>query len=446
MKASSVSSANLHGVGRLDAGYYLSGADAIRDRISTATGVTRHLVGSLGDVYAPSRFKRTYAVPGEDAVSYLRPYDVFEYLPPEADRLSVSRTVNLENYLIAEGDILQTCSGRNLGPVTIADAYLAQFALSHDMVRIRIHDEVERHYTLAFLRSQTGQHLLRGDLGGSVISHITTDHISALTVPFVDGLVNTVASDVRKAVKLRETARQTLHQAVSDLNHKFPNPVADQRSGWTVTAASLAVRLDAAFHSDKAAAARELLTSNGGVALSDVATVAKPGGRPKLVYVDADHGAPFLSGRQILQCDVVAAKYLSTHGNSTIDERFELETGSVIFQADGRAEESLGYPSLVAADRHGWLASGHVGRARPEKKADAGWIWAAMASDAVRTQVAALSCGSVVDALYPDDLRSVILPPRESIDAKAVTEAWNDMSKSTQLFTKASAAIDDALG
>lgn len=64
---------------------------------------------------------------------YLRPYDVFEYLPPEADRLSVTRTARLEDYLIQEGDILQTCSGRNLGPVTIADSYLTQSALSHDM-------------------------------------------------------------------------------------------------------------------------------------------------------------------------------------------------------------------------------------------------------------------------------------------------------------------------
>ena len=445
MKTSSISSTNLHGVGRLDAGYYLSGADAIRNRISSASSVTLRPVSSLGRVYAPSRFKRTYAVSGEKSVSYLRPYDVFEYLPPEADRLSASRTVDLPKYLIAEGDILQTCSGRNLGPVTIADAYLAQFALSHDMIRIRIHDEAQRLYTLAFLRSRTGQHLLRGDLGGSVISHITTEHVGALSVPFIDSLVKGVTADMRKAIKLRETARQTLHQAVNDLNQQFPNPAADHRNGWTVRAASLATRLDAAVHSNQVTAARDLLTAAGGVALSDIAAVTKPGGRPKLIYVDSDHGAPFLSGRQILQCDLVAAKYLSKQENSTIDGRFALKTGSVIFQADGRAEESLGYPSLVASDRHGWLASGHVGRARPKKKSDAGWIWTAMASDAVRSQVAALSCGSVVDALYPDDLGTVVLPPRNSIDGKAVSKAWNDMSKSTKLFAQASAAVDDAL-
>jgi len=117
-------------------------------------------IRSLGSAYAPSRFKRTYAVDGEDFVPYLRPYDVFEYLPPEADRLSVTRTARLEDYLIQEGDILQTCSGRNLGPVTIADSYLTQSALSHDMIRIRVEDLSDRYYLLAFLRSRAGQHLL----------------------------------------------------------------------------------------------------------------------------------------------------------------------------------------------------------------------------------------------------------------------------------------------
>lgn len=433
------------GAGRLDAAYFLGGAGAIRNRLAVAPGVTLRSISSLGEVYAPNRFKRTYAVPDEEFVSYLRPYDVFEYLPPEADRLSVSRTANLDNYLIGEGDILQTCSGRNLGPVTIADAYLTQFALSHDMIRVRISEEVERLYVLAFLRSRTGQHLLRGDLGGSVISHITTDHVGALKVPFVDGVISKVADDVRRAIALRESARETLRSALEKLNKTFPNPNSVHPKGWTVQASSLATRLDAAFHSNQVAAARNTISAVGGVQLSDVATIVKPSGRHKMVYVEAGHGLPFLSGRQILQCDLVAAKYLSPHSAQSAGG-FALETGTVIFQADGRAEESLGYPSLVADDRDGWLASGHVGRASPHDKADAGWLWAALASDSVRSQVASLSCGSVVDALYPTDLATIVLPPRDSIDARAVTKAWEDMSESSKLFSKASAVIDKALG
>lgn len=444
MKGSTISSADLIDVGRLDAGYYLSGAGAIRTRIAAARGVSRRTIDSFAQVYAPGRFKRTYAVPGEDSVSYLRPYDVFEYLPPEADRLSVSRTAKLDDYRIYEGDILQTCSGRNLGPVTIADSYLAQFVLSHDMVRITVDDKAQRLYLLAFLRSRTGQSLLRSDRGGSVISHIGTEHVAALDVPFVDRLVDAIAEDVEVAVTLRGQARQVLHNAVDSLNAAYPNPEASHHDGWTVKASNLFGRFDAAFHSERVTTARNLLTDASGPPLGDVAEVTKPGGRPKLVYVDAEHGSPFLSGRQILQADLVAAKHLARN-NTSIDERFELEPGMVIFQADGRAEESLGYPSLVAHDRAGWLASGHVGRAKAISRADAGWVWASMASDVVRAQVAALSCGSVVDAVYPEDLETVILPPRDAVDAAAISRAWTDLAESSELLQRASATIDDAL-
>lgn len=444
MKDSPVSSADLIRVGRLDAGYYLSGAGAIRSRIAAARGVSQRTIGSFARVYAPSRFKRTYAVSDEDSVPYLRPYDVFEYLPPEADRLSVSRTAKLDDYRIYENDILQTCSGRNLGPVTIADSYLAQFVLSHDMIRITVDDQTQRLYLLAFLRSRTGQALLRSDRGGSVISHIGTDHVAALDVPFADRLVEQIALDVKKAVDLRGQARQVLHDALDALNDAYPSPTTSHCDGWTVNAAHLFGRFDAAFHSEQVTTARNLLADAGGTPLGDVASVTKPGGRPKLVYVDAEHGSPFLSGRQILQADLVAAKYLARN-NASIDERFELEPGMVIFQADGRAEESLGYPSLVAHDRAGWLASGHVGRAKPIDRADAGWLWTSMASDVVRSQVAALSCGSVVDALYPEDLETVILPPRDMIDSAAVGRAWSELAESSELLHRASSAIDDAL-
>ena len=163
-----------------------------------------------------------------------------------------------------------------------------------------------------------------------------------------------------------------------------------------------------------------------------------------MVYVAPGQGRPLLSGRQILQSEPVAMKYLSPHATHSAED-FALKAGSVIFQADGRAEEGLGYPALVTAVRDGWLASGHVGRAIPKVPADAGWVWASMASDVVRTQVTALSTGSVVDALYPEDLDGVVLPPRDAVDSIAVMHAWEDMAESSKLLDQATALIDEAL-
>lgn len=443
MRASTATSIDLATSGRLDAAYFLEAAFGIRRALSADSAHRLRSISSLGEVYAPSRFKRTYAVPGEQSVSYLRPYDVFEFLPPEADRLSANRTEDLISYLIREGDILQTCSGRNLGPVTIADSYLAQFALSHDMIRIRVSDDDNRLYLLAFLRSQTGQHLLRGDRGGSVISHITTDHVGALQVPFVEAIMSDVVSAAHRAITLRQAARVTLQGAIAQVNNAYALPESVQADGWTTSSRQMLVRLDAAFHSQQVSQARSLLRVSG-VSLGQAANVLKPGGRHKMVYVAKGQGTPLLSGRQILQADPVALKYLSPHTTHAAQD-FALSSGDIIFQADGRAEESLGYPVVVTADREGWLGSGHVGRVAPEDPADAGWLWATLASDIVRAQVTALSTGSVVDALDPADLKGVVLPPRDVVDSAEILSAWADMAEASRLLGDAASLVDSVL-
>ncbi|MFC3960659.1 hypothetical protein [Nocardia jiangsuensis] len=382
------------------------------------------------------------ATVSEDSIPYLRPYDVFEYLPPETDRISRHRTKNSEDYLISADDILQTRSGRNLGPVTLADEYLAKFAVSDDMIRIRIENEHERYYSFAFLRSVMGQRILRGELGGSVISHISPDHVSGIAVPFIDSIEVQVVSLVRKAVSLRGSARSVLHSAVGKVNANFPVLGSKSMSSWSAHSQALKSRFDAAFHSRAVCDVRALLED--GVALEDAADVVKPAGRHKMVYVDPGHGTPLLSGRQILQADVVAAKHLSKRSAQAAGG-FELQPKSVVFQADGRAGEGLGYPAMVTNDRQGWLASGHVGRLLPSSTVEPGWLWAAFASDIVQIQIAALCCGSVVDALYPNDLKRVLLPPRRLVDSSAVEQAWDTMAEAGRLFDQASRLIDEVL-
>lgn len=71
---------------RLDARYFAAPAVRIRTVLANSAGVVLRRLGGVdgfGQVRAPARFKRTYATAGEEFVPYLRPYDVFEFLPPE---------------------------------------------------------------------------------------------------------------------------------------------------------------------------------------------------------------------------------------------------------------------------------------------------------------------------------------------------------------------------
>lgn len=451
MIISSVNARSLRTNRRLDCKYFLSPGTQAAERlvVAAAAGATMRTIGGadgLGKVWAPSRFKRAYAAPGEDGVPYLRPYDVFDYVPQPADLLSRIRSDNLADLMTPPGALLQTCSGRNLGPTVAADAHLAGFALSHDLIRIEIDDETDRLYLLTFLGTPTGQALIRRDKTGSVIDHISVEHIAGIAVPFIDEPVRSqVVKLTRRAIELREQARFTLGSAVADLSAKLPRlkRTSPTKLGWSVPAKSVGTRIDAAVHDPLLAKMRNEMSKAGGPVLSEVADVEKPAGRYKTYYVDASHGRPLLSGRQVLQYAPVNLQYLSPR--SVDPARYELRASQVAFQADGRSEERLGFPVLIEPDRDRWLASGHVGRLIPKDGVDAGWLYAAFASDQVQLQVKALACGSVVDALYTDELEKVVLPPPGGVDGAGVLRAWAQFSEATRIQATATDAIEGEL-
>jgi hypothetical protein len=448
MKARAINARSLQANHRLDAKYFLSPGTQAAERlaIAHAAGILLRPLSELAEIWAPARFKRSYASPGEEAKGYLRPYDIFDYVPQAADLLSVKRSYNLMNLMAPVGALLQTCSGRNLGPAVAVDAHLARFALSHDLIRIEIPDEADRYYALAFLGTPSGQALLRRDKTGSVIDHISVIHLEQMLIPFLSTRVRMEAArSMELAVSVREKARIALDKAARDLAATLPpiDPPRPPRAGWTLTALGLGKRLDAAFHDPVVAQVRRNLLDSGGPKLREVAGVAKPAGRYKTYYVGPDHGRPLLSGRQVLQYSPINLQFISPR--SLDPKRYELRSGSLVFQADGRSEERLGYPVVVEPGRDGWLASGHVGRLLPYDGIDPGWLYAACATPQVQVQMKALACGSVVDALYVDDLQDVVLPPVGGLDGAAVMQAWEQFTAASLHESLAIALVETEL-
>lgn len=448
MIITSVPAASVAEAARLDAGYFTAPGVLSATRLEThvARGAETFAVTDVGDVEHVTRFKRVLAAPDEPSIPFLRAFDVFEYLPEPADLLSANRTPELDALKIEPGVILVTRSGRNLGPCVLADEYLAGFIPSDDLLRVRIEDEDKRLFAFAFLSSPSGQDLLRQDRTGSVISHLSAGQVGNQTIPVLDAVFDKVVELTRAAHELRGGARRALSAAVAAVDAASPSHMAKPLSrGWTVKASALNGRLDAAFHQSWLQDLKSSIADGGGVRLGDVAHISKPGGRYKTNYVSISHGRPLLSGRQLLQFLPIGQKYLA---ESVLRDAgpYELQVGTVAFQADGRAEESLGQPVLITNERDGWLASGHVGRARPHNLDDAGWIWASMASRAVRAQIASVACGSVVDALYTDDIEALTLPPRSAVDSAGVVEAWAHFDQANDLMDQAIGLIESEFG
>lgn len=451
MKLISVKSTALNLAGRLDSWYFLSPANQATQSLlqARARGVSfRRLGGSGGiaEVWSPNRFKRAYSAPDEPSVPYLRPYDVFSYLPEPADWLSIERTKKLEDYRLESGMLLQTCSGRNLGPGVIVDAYLAKFALSHDMIRIEIPDEAVRYYVLSYLKSRSGQQLIRRDKTGSVIDHISDSHLAKQEIPiFEEPVFSEVAATMGRAVKLREEARLTLASLIDRYHSLLPalHRERPMHQGWTVRSVDFSGRVDAAHYDPLVRLIRRELSALGGVRVGDVAQVTQPK-RYKRLYTTPEFGRPIISGAQLLQSKPVNPQHILEASFDRVSD-YELKTGWIAYPSDGRAEEGLGTPAYITADRDGWLASNMVGRIIPNSGTDVGWLYLALKTAHAQRQFKAQASGSVVDHTYPPDMECVVLPPPLDIDGKQVLAAWGKFSEAQALEDQAAEMMDVAL-
>ncbi|MEW6085506.1 MAG: hypothetical protein AB1607_13010 [Chloroflexota bacterium] len=453
MKIDTVSANSLLRYGRLDSKYYLSPAIQAKERIHIAKlhGLTCRKLGGkdgLAEIWQPNRFKRAYAAPLEEKAPYLRPYDVFEFLPTPADWLSVTRNKDMESYILKRGMILQSCSGRNLGPAIFVDEYLARFIVGDDMIRIEIENERIRYYVLAFLKSPTGQNLLKQGKTGSVIDHLSKDHVSSLEVPFIaEDIITNVATLMKKSIESREKARLAIDKAITNYEDHLPKLSRIQRTcdGWTVRSRSLSGRLDAAYYDPLVKKVKKELLDMGGKMVRDVADVIKPPGRYKTLYVGSEYGLPLVSGTQLLQDTPINLRYMPAWAFNTVEE-YMIKSGWIAYQADGRAEETLGLPVLITKNRNNWLASGHIGRLVPKRGVSSGWIFLALRTKHAQLQIKSTASGSVVDSTFPEDMESVVLPPQlRTIDSNHVEKMWDLFSDAELAELQAVKTVENAL-
>lgn len=401
----------------------------------------------MGRAWMPGRLKQSLASPGEKAKPYIKPHDLFQYLPEPHVQLSVTKTKNLGDYTVKPGWLLQTRSGRNLGLNALVDEDLATYVVSDDLIRIEIDDERMRYYATAFLRSPTGHGILRRDKSGSVIDHLSPQQIEALEVPLAsDDVIDAVVELMRRSFELRQKSRHDLREAVAAYEAQLPEVIrsAALLSCWRVRSSALTGRLDAASYDPLVAEVRKALEAIGGQRLDVAAIPQKPPGRYKTIYVGPGHGLPFMSGTQILQYAFSKPQFMAPQAFRDAKD-YGLKQGWTVYMADGRSEKNLGVPAMVTSARDGWVASGHVGRLVPKAGTDPGWLWLAARTWHFGVQIKALASGSVVDSTFPDDVASVILPPALDTDAATVVAAWEGFAKAQELETEAIALLDAAL-
>jgi hypothetical protein len=172
--------------------------------------------------------------------------------------------------------------------------------------------------------------------------------------------------------------------------------------------------------------------------------VVKPEGRYKTNYVDAEHGLPILSGGQLLESRPINLRFIAPQALKHI-ARYALSPGWLAFPADGRAEEQLGEPVVVTSDRAGWLASGHVARIVPKPNISPGLLYMALRTDHAQMQIKAFACGSVVDATYPAEVETIVLPPLSDSCVLNPDALWDGFATAQRLEDEAIEMLEHAL-
>jgi len=453
LKTAEMPSSEIRGTLRFDSKYHLSRHNPLLQDLSKS-GLKMVSVAekfAKEKVWTGNIFARVYASDPTAGKPLLVPYDIFRYVPWSDKVLSRTQVTQFERLQIKRGMLLIVCSGRNLGPVSIADEFCAQFAMSHDMIRIDDDLSDELLYLASFLRTKYGQAVIRTDMNGSVIDHTDAKQILALRYPLLPEDVRvTVIDRFKDGFLKREKARLDLarlklrharHFKIDQLSAPFSSKSFHRR--FSINLSDLQDRIDAEPSAPQYASYRESLLAGGGCRIDEVANVFRPASRYKTNYVeDNAHGIPLMNGRQISQYQNIALRLMNVAGINK-PETFYLRKGMTLLTADGRAEENLADCVMVTDDRAGWGASGHVHRIDPLSLTNPGLLYLACVSEPVQAQLKALATGSVVDALSEADVGGVIVPYEISEEATAL---GNEATAIWEMFAEASALEANAIG
>lgn len=209
------------------------------------------------------------------------------------------------------------------------------------------------------------------------------------------------------------------------------------------------LRIDASFYNPRVARAIEAL-NNSGLTIKRLGEVTKRvffPNRFKRIYVDREHGIPFLGGRQMMHFHPADLKYLSTSAHKNIPE-LVIKHGWILVSRSG----TVGRVAMVPKDWDGWVASEHILRVIPNETAcPPGYLYAFLDSQLGYVQLTSQIYGAVVDELTEDHVRNVLVPIPNTVSQERAVSEINDsallaIKKRAEASILGSQAVDHVYG
>ncbi len=229
----------------------------------------------------------------------------------------------------------------------------------------------------------------------------------------------------------------------SDYTPEIPDDESEKLSTTIKLSEVLAagVRLEASAFSIEAHNAVTALTNSGLPLIplygkEGLCQEALDGFRFKRIYVDAEHGFPFLSGSEIISLRPRVENYLSCKQTKGLDKLI-IQKWDILISSYG----TVGNISLATEIFAGKALSENAIRLRANDPDTAGYIAVFLRSRYGRPQLTQTSCGSVVSYIKPEHLGKVLIPDLQPIRR---IEIGRLMCQAGELRDEANHLLDEA--
>lgn len=424
---------------RMDAGHYSPELLQVLHTLNESGMRMERLADITSHVFIPPRFKRVY-VDAEHGIPFLQGSHIVHFQP--ADLKYLSRSLHrLEQWVIRAGWLLVTCSG-TIGRITMCPQEWDGWAASQHILRI-IPDEEKcpSGYLCSFLASPLGQVQLTANIYGAVVDELTQQQAEGIMIPLPETdedweLVRSVDANMREAVVRRLQAVSLVNGAIAGIQPSFQVAQESKQFALPVRhlSSSSGLRMDASHYNPSLLKALDTLEGLRTVRLGEIADVFMPP-RFKRVYVEPEHGLPFLQGSHVVHFQPADVKYLSPVSCRNIEE-LKVKAGWLLVTRSG----TVGRVVFCPSEWDEWVASEHIIRIVPndEERCPSGYLCSFLASSLGQAQLSAHVHGAVVDELTVEQTKSILVPlPDNAADLEKVLSVDSELKKAAMTRTEA---------
>ncbi len=195
------------------------------------------------------------------------------------------------------------------------------------------------------------------------------------------------------------------------------------------------LRLGASYYNPRVAETLAILERSG-LALKPLGEVTEKIFIPprfKRIYVDKEHGVPFLQGSHVVHFDPADIKYLSRAAHKNM-EKWVIHAGWVLVTCSG----TIGRITISLPRWDGWAASQHILRIIPKSDGlcPAGYIYAYLSSELGQAQLTSRIYGAVVDEIREVQASGVLIPVPHTAKQKEEVAAINQSAIAAMIKKK----------